>query len=64
MELEKLEDELARQAIQKGWATNRAQYAARILKILNKDVSDIDTKNAIRKTIRFLEAYEFGDEIL
>lgn len=55
---EDLDDLIAKEAIQKGWAENKCIFAARILKILVKDVEDKQTRNNLRKVIKFLEEYK------
>ena len=61
MEEEMLDELLASEAAKRGWAENKAQFAARILKYVLAEVGDKDMKYHFTSVIKYLEAYEFDD---
>ena len=56
-----LDELLAKTAVEKGWAENKAQFAARILKYVLAEVEEKDMKNHFTSVIKYLEAYKFDD---
>jgi hypothetical protein len=55
---EHLDSLLAKQAMREGWAENKLDYCARILKHLLRDVDNKDMRCKFREVIKFLEDYK------
>jgi histidyl-tRNA synthetase len=64
MDEDRLDTLLAKEATRRGWAENKFEFAARILK---HALSEIDDKNEkemkshFKSVIKYLEAYKFDD---
>jgi hypothetical protein len=61
MNEEKLDSLLSSEAIKRGWADTKVQFAARILKHVLVDVHEKEVQNHFKAVIKYLEAYKFDD---
>ena len=63
MEEEMLDELLSKEATIRGWAENKTQFAARILRYVLAEVGDKDgeMKDHFNSVIKYLEAYKFDD---
>jgi len=61
MKEEDLDKRLAVQATKKGWADNKAKYAARILRHLRTELHNKPIIPYMDMVIKYLEEYEFDD---
>ncbi len=56
-----LDELLSKEAVVRGWADTKVQYAARILKYVLSEIEEKDMKYHFSSVIKYLEAYEFDE---
>jgi hypothetical protein len=61
MQEETLDELLSNEAVKRGWADTKLDYAARILKYVLAEVEEKDMKDHFTSVIKYLEAYKFDD---